>query len=428
MIQKISFTALIIIPLLVLSPIYTKEDPPIKKGFLDCKIYLSDSKLFFNLGDLQSKENHKVSLEYPSKEGEMVKGDFAFNFCTQALKPIPQCITDLGTFGYLYYVDECMPTTSVKSSWKYSKYIDGDNQGLSAYADNSKEEGTLPFDLKYNIICQDEGSISMEAKYVKNDDPEGRNYVELTIRDPSGCSRDFSKLVNFIDDNPWVFGILFTVFGIFMTYFGFKFLRYCLATIGFTLGFLGSLLVTLWFWNYKAATDLQIFFVVVLALLLGILFCYLFYHFLKIAFAGAGGFLGWIVGSIVVVLIEGVFEKDFETWVYWTIVVVFIIGFVLFGIYVHDLCLVLATSVGGGYMLVRGLGSIFGKYPDEETLERKVRFGEVGDFPWQWWVYIGLFVFFILSGIVVQCQHMKKKKAEKNEEDDWKKGLMNDYE
>lgn len=402
----------------------------LEKGPLDCNIYINSHSLFYNLGNLQSEDNYNLDIKYPTNDGEITDGDFSFNFCTQAKKPIGQCLSDLGTFGYLYHEGSCQTMTSLKTKWTYTMFENEEEKGLQAYANNTESAKTIPFDLKYTIICKNDGEAELSTRFVDNSqsEPLMRSYVELTIQDVSGCPRDFSKLIEFIDENPWVFGVLFVVFGGFMCFFGFRFLKYCLSLFGFTLGFLGSLLITLWFWNYKAASTEQIAFVVIFCLLLGLILGYIFYTFTKFAIGGAGGFLGWLVANLVFVTIEGLAQQELSIWIYLLFVAVFVAGFVVFGLYVHDICLVLATSIGGSYVLVRGLGIMFGQYPDEESLERKIRTEGLTDFPVEWWLYIGVFVVLSITGIFVQCRLIQKEKLEEDDEDDWKKDLMKDYE
>lgn len=403
--------------------------PMLQKGPLDCNIYIKDQSLFYNLGNLQSEDNYNLDLKYPTKDSEMIDGDFSFNFCTQAKKPIGQCLSDMGAFGYLYYKGTCLTISSLKTKWTYTMFENKEDKGLQAYADNSENGEAIPYDLKYTVICKNDGEAEFSTQFVDNSkrEPPARSYVELTIEDVSGCPRDFSKLIEFIQENPWVFGILFVVFGGFMCFFGFKFLKYCLSLVGFIIGFLGSLLITLWFWNYKAASTEQIAFVVLFCLLLGLILGYIFYTFTKFAIGGAGGFLGWLVANLVFVTIEGLAQEELSIWIYLLFVAVFVVGFIMFGLYVHDLCLVLATSIGGSYILVRGLGVIFGQYPDEESLERKIRTEGLVDFPWEWWLYISIFVVLSVVGIVLQCRIMRKQKLDDDYEDDWKKDLMKDY-
>jgi len=103
-------------------------------------------------------------------------------------------------------------------------------------------------------------------------------------------------------------------------------------------------------------------------LLVGLLIGYVFYSFTKIAICGAGGFLGFLISNLTIDLIEGFGDVIFANWLHWLIVIVFIIIFVLFGKFLHDHCLILTSSVTGSFLLIRGIGTIAGQFPDDDLL------------------------------------------------------------
>lgn len=105
---------------------------------------------------------------------------------------------------------------------------------------------------------------------------------------------------------------------------------------------------------------------------MGLLVGYIFYSFTTIAICGAGGFLGFLLGNLTIDLIEGLANVFIALWLYWVIIVIFVLGFTMFGKYMHDHCLILTTSITGSYLLVRGVGGIVGGYPDEASLVNKI--------------------------------------------------------
>jgi hypothetical protein len=244
--------------------------------------------------------------------------------------------------------------------------------GIRGIATNT-DEGLYNFE--YEIRCptdlKPEGDFEVKilpSKGFKRSDQENRRIVKLFKYDYSGCGNDFSGIIRFLDENPWVFATGSIVLGIFLLFYGYKFIRWALAIVGGLAGFILVLGIILWFWNYKAGSSAQIFFVIAISFLVGLLIGYIFYSFTKIAICGAGGFLGFLLSNLVIDLIQGFGDVILAKWVYWTIVVVFIILFTLFGKYMHDHCLILTTSVTGSYLLVRGAGSILGEYPDDQQL------------------------------------------------------------
>ena len=233
--------------------------------------------------------------------------------------------------------------------------------------------------------------------------------------------------MKFLDANPWVFATGSIVLGIFLVFYGFKFIRWALAIVGGLAGFVVTLGTILWFWNYKGGSSAQIFFVIAISILVGLLIGYIFYSFTKIAICGAGGFLGFLLANLTIGLIEGFGDVIIASWLTWLIIFVFITIFTLFGKYMHDHCLILTTCVTGSFLVVRGVGTLAGEYPDESSFITKIQEESLSDFPWQWWAYIaGILVIFTV-GMVVQYSQRNKKESDKAKgKEDWKKGLKND--
>jgi hypothetical protein len=166
--------------------------------------------------------------------------------------------------------------------------------------------------------------------------------------------------------------------------------------------------------------------VIAVSFLVGLLISYIFYSFTKIAICGAGGFLGFLLSSLAIDMIEGFADISLVSWVHWVIILVFVILFTLFGKYLHDHCLILTSSVTGSYLLVRGVGVVAGKYPDDESMIEEIQNHGVKNFPWQWWAYIGSLLLLLVIGMAVQYRQRSKKVKKSSGKDDWKKGLMND--
>jgi hypothetical protein len=79
--------------------------------------------------------------------------------------------------------------------------------------------------------------------------------VKVTRYHPSGCGNDFSGIVRFLEENPWVFATCSIALGIFLLFWGYKMIRWALAIVGGIAGFVLILATILWFWNYKAGSS-----------------------------------------------------------------------------------------------------------------------------------------------------------------------------
>lgn len=62
---------------------------------------------------------------------------------------------------------------------------------------------------------------------------------------------------------------------------------------------------------------------------------------------------------------------------------------------------ILASAFGGAYLLVKGVGSLIGNYPDELTIAERISFHQFDEVPTIYYVYLGLiFVIGIICCII----------------------------
>ena len=409
-------------------------------GVLSCLIYFSDTKLYFDLSDLQSETGYSKEVSFTNDKGEDFQGKIYFNFCTRAANPVQICSSKTGTFGFLYNNDVCYPLTSAKTEWEEKALNDDPDPapepsntltasanatGLYVYGNNTDNTGnvTAPFDIAFQLNCKDRDFSIDSVQYVDPTEEDDRPYLFINMTGPSGCPTDVSGFIDFFEKNPWVYGIFLVIFGAFICFFGFLYLRQALGITGFFTGFIGLLIIILWFWNYKTATAAQFIFVLFICLCIGFLIGYVFYASTKIAVCGAAGFIGIILAGEVFTLIEGFLDKTLPQWTYFIIVVVFLLAFITLGLYLHDHCLIISTSVAGAYLLVLGVGTIVGDYPSTKDFAYKIANGEIGEIPWQWWAYLAGTIVLVLISLFIQYRQRKKTLENDEGENNWKAKL-----
>lgn len=463
------------LPLIVSLLILATLNPVITQKPLGCFLIV-DSSIKFNLNRLQKESNYllEVPEEFrPLTPDPQKDYKLTFNFCTNPTVPSEDCLSSIYSMGYLYTLDparilpktddlkKCLPVTDRESTWLYLKALDDPTNQF--FTPKFKIQSTTSVSMVHRVLQNEEGKIigirgiatnlqqgfynfeyeircptesnpesNFTMKILDNQDfkREGQSPIK-TIKifkfDEAGCGRDFSGILKFLEENPWIFAIVCIVAGFFLVFFGFKFLRWALAVVGGLVGFVFTLGLILWFWNYKGASSAEIFFVLAISLLVGLISAYVFYSFTEIGVFCAGGFLGFLLANLAITLIEGFFNVTLAGWIVWTIIIVFVVCFILLGKYLHDFCVILATSTSGSYLLVRGVGTVAGEFPDSDSLITKLSKKELANFPWQWWAYIGAMVGLLLIGLLIQFKQRKnKKKYEAKGKNDWKKGLMND--
>lgn len=183
----------------------------------------------------------------------------------------------------------CMPLSNVNTTWEYLKatddspfskvlnYLNDQVEGLKGRLRRNRllqtqdpalgikaiainiDEGLYNFN--YEIRCSSDehpdGDFSMSITNLsqfQRDNQTSRFTIKIFKYDKSGCGKDYSGILLFLDENPWIFSIVMIFMGIFLCFFGFKFVRWALAIVGGLTGFIVVLGVILWFWNYKAGS------------------------------------------------------------------------------------------------------------------------------------------------------------------------------
>lgn len=145
-----------------------------------------------------------------------------------------------------------------------------------------------------------------------------------------------------------VFGIVMLVSGIFVATYGSMLFRFALAFLGFALGF------TLVMW---LGSSLDAFLQVIVGIVAGGILALVFYMLVKFALYIAGALLGLVLMMGLV----GLFElADLNLgFIGWILVAAAAVVGGIFGPRLGNLVMVLATSLGGAYLVVIALSALF---------------------------------------------------------------------
>lgn len=90
------------------------------------------------------------------------------------------------------------------------------------------------------------------------------------------------------------------------------------------------------------------------------------------------------------------------------LVVFTIIGGIL-GFEFQNLIVIIATSFIGSYITVRSLSLIFGGFPNEFDLTRKLQTGVLTGLPWYTYLYLALILILFFIGLYVQRRTQSKE-------------------
>ena len=366
----------------------------------NCQIYLPDNGLFFDIGDLEERDAYSqdVTFTVQNPVKTIQNGKLSFNFCEATPNASDLCKQYGGdALAWATTSNYCSSLSSDKTTVAYSRIDDDTGKGLLVKFDNSQDP-LIPYDLTYHIICKDE-KTSVDAEYVSPQ--EGRPYFTLNVEGRSGCTSNVSRIIEFLDDYPWVFAAIFIVFGIFLIFYGARFFKVGLMIFGIVAGFLFSFGISLFFWNYKEAKTEEVFLVLFACTVSGVIIGALCKVYDKIGMLIASGIVGLFVGSVFAVMLQAFLGEEIH--LVWKICIAlcFVIVFIILAMATKEHGLIFNMSFIGSYLLVRGVGMLVGGFPDELVIARKVKDSDEGEFLWQWWIYIIGFVIGVVVSVAL---------------------------
>ncbi len=178
-----------------------------------------------------------------------------------------------------------------------------------------------------------------------------------------------TSFVKFISKNPWVIGLLLICFGILGTFFGRRFLKIVLASLGFMIGFLTTMLLCSYTGMLDYLTsdrkDAKLYLVIIafiLALVIGGALGYLLIRIIR----GGVKFIATIGGLFLGYMIYNLILSSFESiWLMLGVVIFtgLLMGFLAFKFFFEMICV--TTALLGSYSLIRGISMFAGSYPNE---------------------------------------------------------------
>jgi Domain of unknown function (DUF4203) len=248
--------------------------------------------------------------------------------------------------------------------------------------------------------------------------------ITISITDQSACGHDISKFIQFFSKNLYL-SILLILLSLPLIFHGFKFLKKSLAVIGFIGGAFVITYVATVFFNFFAWETKQIIFAVVAIAGASLVatFCYLSPSMAIIAGGAAFGYFG----GMQLIFLYSTLLKTSMADVYRGALLAVCIGLgVVLGWKLKKCCIILATAMSGSYLLVFGVGSLIGNYPDMNILKQKF---SVKDFKgvdlWSW-IYLSSAIVLFVVGAVYQFKKFGKKEDETTEAGTYKTNEKSD--
>ena len=226
-------------------------------------------------------------------------------------------------------------------------------------------------------------------------------------------------LTQFIDKNKIIITIAFFVVGMFFVLKGSAFFSVTLSLVcGLSLTTVVSLIVFSNF-GHKFSSLNVVGFVVIGLFVLGLVLGCILGKFIKTSCILIGGVVGFIAASFLYQIIIQFVTYDPTTMQYIIYAICILLGAFL-GYKAQELIKVVATSIIGAFVVVRGLAFSLGGFPDTQILADIIKHKEYDLLEEYVSLYVLLylvgFVGLVILGIWFQCKGDKKPKSDNNKE------------
>ncbi|KAL4504290.1 hypothetical protein ABPG72_021128 [Tetrahymena utriculariae] len=294
-------------------------------------------------------------------------------------------------------------------------FIDDDNhsQGIIVKFQSGQQVNGVQQQFVLYVVCDSSiNTYNSQSLEVKN------GVYTLSISSKAGCPTvDYSSIWNFMNDNKWVGTIFLIVVGFFLCFFGLKLIKLTLFLTGFTLGFLLSFFIFEACLKPDSSSGLN-WTAIIVSVLVGIVGAIIAF---KVERAGIFC-LGALAGTFLAFIIFNTFHfASSNKFVLWIEVGLCSFIFGCLCIYIKSYILILASSLVGAYMIVRGISLYPGGFPNELTVSQQLKNGD-WSFPWYYYLYLAAIIILKVCGGIFQYRRYKNKGSsrESNTSDDYR--------
>ncbi|KAL4459327.1 hypothetical protein ABPG74_017940 [Tetrahymena malaccensis] len=294
-------------------------------------------------------------------------------------------------------------------------FIDDDNhsKGIIVKFQSGQEVNGVQQQFVLKVVCDSSiNTFNSQNLAIQN------GVYTLSISSKAGCPTvDYSSIWNFMNDNKWVGTIFLIVVGFFLCFFGLKLIKLTLFLTGFTLGFLLSFFLFDAFLKSDSSTGLN-WTAIIVSVLVGIVGAIIAFKIERFGIFCLGALAGTFLAFIIFNTFHFASSNKFVLWIE--------VGLcsIIFGclcVYIKSYILILASSLVGAYMIVRGISLYPGGFPNELTVSQQIKNGD-WSFPWYYYLYLSAIIVLKVCGGIFQYRRYKNKgqRRESNTSDDYK--------
>lgn len=260
----------------------------------------------------------------------------------------------------------------------------------------------------FNIESLNNGNVSTINAY-------GQSYY--------GCPYfTINQFMKFLNNYKALFVVVAVLLGFFVTFYGLKMFNiaiFCIATITTTF-ICGELFYEFVKFNATSTTLWVVFFV---CLVIGLIMGYLAIAFEKAGFFALGAALGVIVGMILYQGILATFLAGHGSAIFY--VFCGLLGLIggLLSFWIYKDIIIIATSVVGSFIIVRGISVYTGNFPSEIDVANGVQ-----GFSAYTYAYLAVIAIMSIAGIWVQFKNKKEQDDIENQDNNQNiyKNMMGD--
>lgn len=368
-----------------------------------------NSDAVFSLEPLSSNTDYQYTYTSDSKSYTLY-----YNFC----KFTSKTCNSKSSYAFLVPLDSqqrelndsCIHLTSnnILSNYEYSlNNPDDPSLGIQIkFTEGDVYNETLKYEISFKIYC-DKGDLS--EKFILDELILDNNQYIAIGRSANGCPLvQISEVYKFILDNKYIFGILSIFFGIIECFFGLAILKPSLFIVGYISAFGFVILI---FGEFLISPDMNVLLIwilLIIAVLLGAVVGYLVTTLPKLGFMALGLWFGFVLAFVINNLFLYKIEVDPPELLLYILMGILGIIFAVLSMYIwRELCII-ATSFLGAYLIIRSLSLYIGYYPNELSLNIQIKYKELANVGWEFYIYFIFLIILTILGAFVQFRNKKK--------------------
>ena len=216
-----------------------------------------------------------------------------------------------------------------------------------------------------------------------------------------------------MDKYSSVLGGVIMAVGIFLIVFGAKFVKVTLFVTGVFTSI--TVFAVVYFTIFTANSAVTVWYVLGVGLVVGIALSYFLIQITNAFFMVIGGYMGYTLGIFLYNLVLYKIQGDPKV-VFWVTIIACVIFFAIISLWFVKHIMIIATSVCGGYAIVRGMSLYVGHFPSESVILDLVQHQEWDQFDSAFegyvYIYLGVWLTTSLVGIFWQYRSNSDKSSD----------------